>query len=374
MPAPRQRLSSPVKRGRPTAEGGRILVVDDVEDNRDLLARRLRRRGFDVLMCADGYSALDTLERESVDLILLDIMMPGLSGVDVLDVIRCQKGPDELPIIMVTALDEASQMVTALDRGANDYITKPIDYEVLMARVRAQLAVKQLAELKDQFLRMASHDLKNPLQAVFGSARMLEATLPVGAPLTEDGADLLANIGLAAKHMQSIIDDFLGTGRCSGTGPRLETTDVGSIIERMALLQAEYARSKGISVELEVDENLPTITAVESRIVQLIQNLLGNSIKFSPTGARCTVRATGDATGLVIEISDEGPGFTDEELTRVFTPFAQLSNKPTGDETSSGLGLVIAKRVVDLHSGSITVHNNPERGCTFTITLPAEAA
>src|SRR5215470_18186695 len=130
---------------RPMAHERTVLVVDDNAANRDLLSRRLARKGFAVRVAEDGEKALGLLSRERIDLVLLDIMMPGLSGLEVLTRIRKTRSPAELPVIMVTARTESEDVVEALDRGANDYVTKPVDFPVVLARVQAQLRVKEAA-------------------------------------------------------------------------------------------------------------------------------------------------------------------------------------------------------------------------------------
>ncbi len=350
--------------------GGRVLVIDDNEANRDVLQRRLSRRGLNVVTREGGRQGLALLERERVDLVLLDVMMPEMSGLEVLSVIRSRWNMHQLPVLMVTALNDTGDVVEALELGANDYITKPIDYPVLLARVRNHLTLKQLADLKDEFLRMASHDLKNPLQGVSGSALLLEALVPLGAPMSEDGAELVATIKAAGGRMQDIIEDFLEDRR-EGAGPvHSAAVQLNDVVGSIARIEEPYARQKEVSLITELSADLPLVTGTSSRLAQLVQNLVGNAVKFSPPGTVTTVTTSASDAWIVLSVSDQGPGFSDEDLSRVFTPFARLSNKPTGSESSSGLGLSIIKRVVDMHGGEIEVRNNsPEPGCTFEVRL-----
>ena len=128
------------------SEPGYLLVVDDNEMNRDLLSRRLSKKGHRVAVAEDGRAALEMIEAESFDLVLLDIMMPGIDGMEVLERIRNDRAPEELPVIMATAKTESEDIVAALERGANDYVTKPFDFPVVLARVQTQLAVKKARE------------------------------------------------------------------------------------------------------------------------------------------------------------------------------------------------------------------------------------
>src|SRR3954452_3436466 len=138
--------------------------------NRDMLSRRLQREGYTVLTAEDGYKALEMMKSQKFDLILLDVMMPGLNGYEMLPIIRQQFSLAELPVIMATAKDRSEDVVEGLKLGANDYVTKPIDLPVLLARMEIHLKLKNLAQMKDEFLRIASHDLKNPLSTILMSA------------------------------------------------------------------------------------------------------------------------------------------------------------------------------------------------------------
>jgi sigma-B regulation protein RsbU (phosphoserine phosphatase) len=157
---------------------GRLLVVDDNENNRDILSRRLARRGHTVDVAENGEKALDILERESFDLILLDIMMPGIDGIEVLKRVRKKYSAGDLPVIMATAKDESEDVVKALEIGANDYVTKPLDFPVVLARVRTQLSLKRAQE----DLAAANAQMKRDLEA---AARVQRALLPKAPPVTQ---------------------------------------------------------------------------------------------------------------------------------------------------------------------------------------------
>jgi len=166
------------KNQRKESISGRLLVVDDNENNRDMLSRRLARRGHTVEVAEDGEIALNILERESFDLILLDIMMPGIDGIEVLKRVRQKHSASDLPVIMATAKDESEAVVQALEIGANDYVTKPLDFPVVLARVRTQLSLKRAQE----DLAAANAQMKRDLEA---AARVQRALLPKAPPVTQ---------------------------------------------------------------------------------------------------------------------------------------------------------------------------------------------
>ncbi|MEW6365596.1 MAG: response regulator [Acidobacteriota bacterium] len=354
---------------------GHILVVDDDEANRDLLRRRLERRGCVVTLAEDGPQAIEMAHEQKFDLILLDVMMPGMSGIEVLKIIRQTQSPVDLPVIMVTAKDRSEDVVAGFQDGANDYATKPLDFPVVMARVETQLSLRRLAQLKDDFMKIASHDLQNPLTIVLGSAKMLKKMVPPGSVMTEDAFQMVGLISRGAARMQRMIEDFLDfhalqDGRLTLA---LTATDLNQMAEEAVKANAQSAAEKEITLSLDLDPSLPPTDADGPRLSQVVQNLVGNAIKFCPPGSRATVRTRMDGAYARIEVSDTGPGLTDEDMKKVFTKYARLSNKPTGGERSSGLGLAISKQLVDLHGGDIGVKNNESGGACFWFRLPLAA-
>lgn len=211
----------------------RLLVVDDNEDNRETLARRLRRRGFDVGVAADGFKALDAIARERYDLVLLDVQMPGMSGFDVLKQLRVDHPPTRLPVIIATARTEREDVVEALELGANDYVTKPFDFPVVLARVETQLAHKRAVDRivsLEEDLRRRNEDLEEHNRRMRRSlelaADMQRALLPSGPldgvtgvryastyyPCDELGGDILNIFPIGAQHVGLYLLDVSGHG------------------------------------------------------------------------------------------------------------------------------------------------------------------
>lgn len=354
-------------------EQGYVLVVDDNDANRDILSRRLIYEGYGVQLACDGTEALELIESDNFDMILLDVTMPGLSGFDVLETIRQKYTLAELPVILVTALDGSSDTITGFKLGANDYLTKPIDYPVLLARLQTQLQLRNLTRLKDQFLQIASHDLKNPLSNVLMSASVVLDVIPPGEVMTDQMHGVLGNIVKYCETMQRIITDFLDFQALQdGTlQPRLAPTDLNQLALNVAGDSLAYARSKNIEVHCALEENLPPIMSDEAWMCQIIQNLLGNAIKFCPANTSVWISTGMQENFVLLEVCDSGPGLTEADFAKVFVKYARLSNKPTGGEKSSGLGLAISKQMIELQGGAIGVRNNPDRGATFWFSMPA---
>jgi len=353
-------------------EDGYILVVDDVEMNRDILTRRLNHCGHIVDQAAGGLQAMQLIEEKKYDLVLLDVMMPEISGLEVLRTAREKFSLVDLPIIMVTAKDQPEDIVEALKLGANDYVTKPINWPVVNARTQTQLQLRRLAQLKDEFLRIASHDLKNPLTCIQGFASLLEEDAKPGTTMTGELFDCLAKISKHSRVMARIIRDFLDFQALEAGKMKLSVEPVDlNLVARLAIERNEtYAKQKDITLALEPEVNLPTVHADDARIGQVVDNLLGNAIKFTPKGGSATVNTRLKEDSIVLEVSDTGPGLTADDLTKLFVKYARLSNKPTGGEKSSGLGLSICKDLIEAHGGQIGARNNPEQGATFWFQIP----
>lgn len=349
-----------------------LLVVDDNEDIRDMISRRIRRHGYEVNAAESGHEALEMLRRRDYDLIVLDVMMPGLSGFEVLKQIRQTYSMADLPIIMATARDQSADIVTAFELGANDYVTKPLDFQVVLARIQIHLSLKRLAEARDQFVRIASHDLKNPLSVILASAKILENDAAIASSLNSQGHQLIEMILRNAARMQEFIEDFLDFQAVKDGQLKLElgATDVNMVAEEAVRNNLEYARRKGIEFVVDLSPEVPLINADRARLAQVAHNLVSNAVKFCPEGASAVVRTRVSGDGVAFEISDSGPGLTDEDMKQVFRMYARLSNKPTGGETSSGLGLAISKYMIDLHGGEIGAANNPAGGATFWFRVP----
>jgi len=355
-----------------SAEHAELLVVDDNEMNRDMLSRRLTRAGYQVTIAEDGYQALNLVRDHQFDLVVLDVTMPGMSGFEVLQIIREKNEITALPVIMATAHDGSDDVVAGLKLGANDYVTKPIDYPALLARIHTQLQLRSLAQLKDEFLQIASHDLKNPLGNVLLSAYLVLESVKPGQTMTEDVYEMVGFIVQHSQEMKRIITDFLDFQAMKDGNLKLnvEPANLNDIASRVAEDNSSYAQSKNIGVGLAFDDQLPQIEVDPARIAQVLQNFVGNAIKFCAEGSTVLLRTMVEADCARVEVVDSGPGLSEADLAKVFIKYARLSNKPTGSETSSGLGLAICKQMIEAHGGSIGARSNPDRGATFWFSLP----
>lgn len=349
-----------------------LLIVDDNAGTREVLAIKLGRDGYSVAVAGNAHEARQHIASGAIGLVLLDVRLPDASGIDLLAELRQSHSALDLPVIVISGLDQTTDVVSALQSGANDYVTKPFDLSIVLARVRAQLALKHLKQAHDGFLRIASHDLKKPLVVMLDIARQVRADYPAGTPVDDGMASAVSMLIDSGEFMQQIIADLVELRAVRDGRLQLAKlpTDLGAIVRQAIARNTPYAQSKGIALHMHFEHHLPHIRADDSRIMQVLENLIGNAIKFSSRGAVVTVATGRDGTKLLCEVSDTGPGIPEPEMHRLFTEYARISNQPTGGEKSTGLGLAISRQLIRLHDGEIGAYNNPGDGCTFWFRLP----
>lgn len=357
-----------------------ILAVDDEPANVKLLERLLSRTYY-IASETNGKRALTRIQEQQPDLILLDIMMPGMNGLDVLREIRANPATVDLPVILISARADASDIAQGLELGANDYITKPIDVDVTLARVRTQIRLKQLEdqrkaaidelnaahEMKDGFLRMVSHDLKGPLTNV----RMIAALLRKSEDAINNGTTLLNILDDSADTMQALITDFLDTAALqSGVlDLKLSPVSLAQLVDEVVIRHTVHAEQKNIALHIE---NIGGVICADfERFGQALGNLVSNAIKYTPPASTVRVWTEIEHTSIRICVADEGPGIPEDERDRLFTQFGKLTPRPTGGESSTGLGLWIVKHLVTIQQGQVGVYCPPDGGSIFWIEMPA---
>jgi two-component system sensor histidine kinase/response regulator len=365
-----------------------VLIVDDSDQVRALLKRVLEDEGHHVKIASNGVEALSVVSEEVPDLVLLDVMMPVMDGLSTLRRLRSETSTTELPVIMVTALDTVDQVVRGLEMGANDYLTKPIQIEVLMARVRTQLKLKRLQDqrlqdikslreldvLKDKFLQIAAHDLRNPLANITLGLEWL-GVLDVGTTgQAEKYTDIMGMMRSATGMMKSIVNDYLALQALRAGTVRLKIapTNVNDVIRETVGQFEAYIERKRIKVDFDFDRNLPICQTDPRHLSQIVSNLISNAVKFSPEGSEVHIRTRVRTDTVRIEVQDTGPGILEEEMPLLFKEFARLSNYPTGGEHSSGVGLAIVKHLVGLHGGRVGAESKSGEGSTFWFELPCK--
>ena len=398
------------KKGDDPAElPGRILIVDDIADNRNLLARRLQRRGFEVLEADGGRNALDLIAVEPLDLVLLDVRMPDMDGREVLQQIRAQHSPVLLPVIMVTGNAGSDDVVEALQLGANDYLTKPVDIAVAVARVETQIGRKRAEEQvwrskedlerriaertadlaaanqdlrqateaaqaanrsKDEFLTNMSHELRTPLNGVIGMSQTLGAT-----ELTDQQRDMLQLIETSASALQSVVSDLLDIVDLDSGVMQIapKVVALGDLVRSAAASAQQQAIQKGLKFDIRIDEAAEgQVETDAARMRQILLKILSNAVKFTEQGEidLSVTRPAASPDQVIITVRDTGIGFDPAKAERLFERFEQADGSLTRPFEGAGLGLAICREVIQLLGGTIVAEGRPGEGATFTVELP----
>lgn len=348
-----------------------ILVVEDDEDIRRLMQQIMQKLGYKVITAADGAEAMAHIEQQSLDIVLLDVMMPVIDGFEVLGRIRERFSMVDLPVIMVTSLSEDDYVVRALKMGANDYVSKPFDFNVIQARVNTQLTLKRLSAQNKEFLEITSHDLRKNVALITDVISDMDEQLQ-GLELGDGFKSACALIKASSDSMKRITEDFLELQVVQDGNILLFKCpfDMNELIKKVIDQERIYADRKGVMLTSTLLASPVMVNADMTRIEQVLVNLVGNAIKFSQPGTTTCVHTINRGREILVEVSDEGPGFLPEEINSVFQQQGTLSNRPTGDEVSTGMGLMICERFIRLHEGQIGVVNNSTPGATFWFSLP----
>ncbi len=368
---------SPSQQGR-TAQ---LLVVDDNEINRMLLERIFTKEGHAVALAADGHEALEYLKRERFDLVILDIMMPVMDGLTTLERIRSKQDTATLPVILVSAMSDTSDIVRGLELGANDYITKPVDMAVALARVRTQLALKFLIDereeaihrleesqsIREQFFRIASHDLKQPLTSLKTANILLRELID---PHNDRAHSVIDTVKMTIDSMTEVVTDFLDTAAVQSGKLDMNIQPVSAHELVQTVLTQHHPSAYEKDIQIHVSNITGMLLGDRARLVQVLGNIVSNAIKYSPAGETIHIWSIQEGSILRIFVMDNGEGIPPDEQIKLFQPFGKLSNEPTGGEASHGLGLWIASHLVRLQNGDIGVESPANSGSTFWISLP----
>ena len=348
-----------------------VLIVDDTPANLSVLLECLGQAGHRVLVAEDGEEALEHVAHTPPDLVLLDVMMPGIDGFETCRRLRANPATREIPVIFMTALTDTREKLAGFAAGGVDYITKPVQHEEALARVATHLQLQRLRrELadqlawKDRFMRIAAHDLRNPLCLILMAGQTAQRAAHDADALRR----ALDNIRDSARHMRGIIDTFLQL-RPGDRNARLDLPALASAVVKQHLAAAEL---KEQTLELIEGEALPPIRGDSTQVFQIATNLVSNAVKYTPAGGRISVTVAPSTSGfrLRLSVADTGPGVPEEERAKLFTEYARLSIRPTAGEESHGLGLAIVRQLAEENGGQAGADFPAGGGSVFWCELP----
>lgn len=368
-----------------------ILNCDDTVDTRYAKTRVLRQGGYEVVECDNGKDALQKTREMMPDLVLCDVQLPDMSGLDVCRRIKEDAVTGTIPVIQISATFVTKEhQREALKYGADIYLTEPLEPKELetvvsvllrlarteaglreaLARERAARAqAEEATQLKDEFLANLSHELRTPMNIIIGWSHLLRT-----GPLDESQKQRATEaIERAARSQAQLIEDLLDVSRIVTGKFRLvmQDVDVGRVLQLAIDSLRLVAQAKQLTITLSREAGDARISGDPDRLQQVFWNLLSNAVKFTPAGGRVTVRLTSTAEDVSITVTDTGVGIDPDFLPFVFERFRQADSTSTRHHSGMGLGLAIVRHVVDLHRGSVRADSAGEGlGAVFTVTLP----
>ena len=352
----------------------RVLLIDDDEDEvvlaRDLLAEsRMSRVTLD--WTPDYDAALDDMASHQHDVYLLDYRMGAHDGLELLR--EALARGCAAPVVMLTGQGDGEVDLAAMRAGAADYLVKGrISGELLERALRHAVErkriEKQLARQREDFVAM-THDIKSPLHVVIGSAGMLLEETKNTANSREPA--LIRNLIDSALTINSLVVNYLDFTKIEAVGVSLNklSVAVGDILTRLHRRYETSARQRGLTFELRLADALPSVDGDPVALERVFANLISNAVKFTPSGGRVTVSAKTSDQGMVVTVTDTGPGIMPAEIPFIFAKYQR--GRSTAKQDGAGLGLFIAKSLVEAHGGRIEVHSEPGRETRFEVCLPA---
>ncbi len=395
-----------------------ILIIDDNPANLEAIGAclRLAQEEYTVLTAPNGQEGCQKAIFAQPDLVIMDWIMPEMSGLEALMLLKERTETHDIPVVMLTGLGSAKHVEYALNAGASDYLRTPIDKTELLARVRATLALQDsykeikhqrekleaqnhelvaLNQEKNEFLGIAAHDLKNPLNNIADLARIIEQDTDI-MPLSEikEFAKLIRE---SSAKMFELVRNLLDVNAIErgGISVQAQRFDLVPLVNGVIESYTQRAASKGITLHFDYEHEEMVVFADEHLSEQVMENLISNAVKYSPHGKNVFVRMKYEggsmkqysasdldpdsalsphtSSFLRVEVADEGPGISPDDMKKLFGKFARLSAQPTGGEHSTGLGLSIVRKLAEAMHGKVWCESVLGHGATFLLALPIEA-
>lgn len=379
----------PAQRQTASPARKRALVVDDDPILREVMSEQLQAVGFDVVQAENGETGRDLTGREDFNLAIVDISMPKLNGFDLLRHIRQHPRSVDLPVIVATGYNDRASVERAYELGASSFVTKPINWpqfahhalfvmrngEIERALRQAQVEAVTASKMKNGLFHVLSHELKTPLTALIGMTGVLNAALKERVEPAQ--AEQLQHVVGAAQKLNAIISDILILSKALSGPSRQQLTSIPMrelVDDSLVGLKAK-AKDRHINLVTRLpDDNLSA--AGDARLLrEALHKLVDNAIKFSPAGGTVEIRVHGKGDGsVIISVRDHGPGLSAAKLRDCLQPFVQDDMSYGRPVEGLGLGLPIAKSIVEAHGGELLFQTAPGQGMLAAIWLPFRQA
>lgn len=368
--------------------GAKVLLVDDTQANLDVLCELLEREGYAISMAPNGEVALRIVQRVQPDLILLDVMMPGLNGFEVCQRLKVDEMTRDIPVIFITAETLTESVVAGFDAGGVDYILKPFREEEVLVRVDTHLKINHLTkalakkndallhaneqiqiatERKSRFLANITHELRTPMTAIIGFTEM--ALMREGDRLSEKQRDNLGKVIRSGHRLSDMVNELLDLSKIEAGHVEVDVShfDLPELLEECCDTLRPLVKSD-VELILDVSKDIGEVTSDNKKLRQIVINLLSNAVKFTQAGY-VTLRAVQEGDHCVVSVIDTGPGIPPAAIANIFDEFQQVPGT-SSEHKGTGLGLSITKSLTHLLDGQIKVESNIPNGAKFTVQIP----
>lgn len=355
----------------------KVLIVDDVTKNIQLVANFLKQAGYEINYAISGINALNHVKNESFDLILLDIMMPEMDGFEVCQKLKENPVTRDIPVIFLTAKTDVESITKAFEVGGVDFVTKPFNRAELLARVSTHMeltnqrkALKELNATKDKFFSIIAHDLKSPLNQLIGLSELINSGIKNGS--LEESIRMVDLMSEASKSAKALLENLLEWSR-SQTGTikfSPNTLDLHSLTQEILELNEQHALQKKVKLKAEIPENYFAF-ADANMIKTVLRNLVSNGIKFTNPGGNVTLSVDKENGDIIYSVADSGIGLKPDDIGKLFRIDINPNSIGNSKEKGTGLGLILCKEFIEINKGKIWVESKWREGTTFRFSLPA---
>lgn len=372
-------MNSPVQPLVPT-----VLVVDDNPKNVQIIALLLRELKYKIIIAVNGSSAVDLVERVRPDLILLDVMMPGMDGFEACQIIKLKPENKDIPVIFLTALSEKVNIVKGFEVGGVDYITKPFNKEELISRIKTHLELKytrdelqkttnhlmELNSIKDKMFSVIGHDLRSPIGSIKMTLDFLKSDLGKQYNI-ESFHETIGVLAQTTDEVFGLLENLLGWAKSQSGNLAVvpENILVKDLINSVYLLHKGSLQQKKVQFEQQIDEEI-SVNADLNMLKTVVRNLLSNAIKYTPEGGTIRVITHHIKEFIHITVTDTGVGIPPENMSKLFDDKQHLTTYGTNNEAGSGIGLILCQSFVKKNNGRLFVESEVGKGSSFIIELP----
>ncbi|MDQ8202293.1 ATP-binding protein [Pelagicoccus sp. SDUM812003] len=364
-----------------------VLVVDDDPVVHLMVKTILQKLGYRYFGASSAIEALDMIRDVQPELVMSDVSMPEINGMEFCIRLKADEELKDIPVIFFTAHSDPELLGKAFDAGACDFLIKPLQPFEIASRAQHHIVQYRLRredrnvihtldtrnQTMTKFLGVASHDLRNPLVSIRGLSKQLKSE--IFGKLNETQNELIEAINQSSDAMLTLVEELMEVSKFKSSLNRINRVEeeIGPLLQLARALHSGSANLK--QIEIKAEECPPELRApVDKKLLtRVIDNLITNAVKFSPSGTAVTITAADETDHIRISVSDQGPGIPVDEFAQLFKEFSKTSNQTTAGESSHGLGLYVCRCIVEAHHGAISARNLPEGGACFSFTLPKHA-